>query len=471
MGFILAAAGSAVGVGNLWKFPYITWENNGGAFVLVYIACVALIGLPIMSAELLIGRKTRQSPVPAMFQLGLGKRGGKKWSWVGWMGIAGSAIILSYVTVIAGWAFVVFIRCLNWSFNGYSTPGPEHFSQFLANTPLQMLLGFSFSLLTALIVIRGISGGIERANRILMPALFLMLLVLVSFSFSLPGFRQSLVFLFEPRFSELNIQSVLEAMGQAFFSLSLAMGVMITYGSYLKKQSSIVKNASVVVTMDTMVALFASIVMYTIIFTFPEIQSGLTASSTGMLFTTLPPLFYSKMSIGPLLAPIFYLLVVFAGISSTISLLEVVVALFIDHFKMTRIRATVISASIVFIMTIMVVLSLNPSNIFSRFSIFGNPEGGWLHELNMIIFRGKMGFMNIADHLVANWLLPLTGLLTTLFVGWMLPANVIRKELYPVESTRTILYLRGFIVLIRYVAPISILYILYNVVAGTSDFT
>ena len=471
LGFILAAAGSAIGIGNLWKFPYITWENEGGAFVLIYIGCVILIGIPIMSAELLIGKKSRLNPVSGMLQLGAGLFGGNKWRFVGWLGIISSGIILSYVNVISGWAVFYFLKCINWSLFGYA-PIENHFNIFLENSVLQLILSLFFSIATATVVIRGISGGIEKASRLLMPALFILLVTLLLYSFGMEGSARAFKFIFEPRFSNLKIESILEAMGQACFSLSLGMGVMITYGSYIKRNSKIFNNALIIVSMDTFVALIASIIMYTIIFTFPQIESGISSSTTGMLFTTLPPLFYTKISWGTLLGPVFYLLVVFAAFSSTISLLEVVVALLIDEFKFSRKKATSISAISIFIITIMVVLSLNSQNGFSNFNPFGNPEFGIFYELNQIIFRGKMGFMTIADHAVANWLLPLTGLFTTLFFGWFLPKKIAKNEMKNLlfGNKENKIY-EIFMFSIKFVTPAAIFYIIYNILTGSADFT
>jgi NSS family neurotransmitter:Na+ symporter len=471
MGFILAAAGSAVGVGNLWKFPYITWENNGGAFVLIYLICVPLIGLPIMVTELMLGRKTQASTVPAMEQLGSTARGGMRWKLVGWLGVIGSATILSYVSVIAGWAVASFFDCVNWSVQGYTPPAADAFGNFLQNTGQQFWLSFSFSVVTAFIVFRGIANGIERANKILMPALFAILLLLVINSFTLRGFSYAMDFLFLPRFSELSDQAVLEALGQSFFSLSLGMGIMITYGSYMKPSQSIPKAALTVVSMDTLVAVLACVILYPIIFTFPELRSNVSASTTGMLFTTLPTLFYTKLPGGVLLGPIFYVLVTFAALSSTISLLEVTVALLIDRFSFSRARATLISAASIFLITLLVIFSLNPNNALSRFQLFGSAQSGFLYQMNQIFFRGKTGFMNIADHLVANWLLATCALFTLIFAGWFLDRKTSMAELgFATEDQRSRICFAGFRFLIRIAAPLSILYILYSVLSG-ADFS
>lgn len=471
-GFILAAAGSAVGVGNLWKFPYITWENNGGAFVLIYLLCVPLIGLPIMMAEFIIGRHTQKSAVPALAQLGAQVFGGERWKFVGWIGIVAAAVILSYVSVIAGWAVALFIQCLEWSVSGYSAPSANAFGDFLADTSLQFALALIFSAATVAVVYKGVVNGIEKANKILMPGLFVIIMFLVCYVATLDGFGEALGFLFTPRFDALSDQAILAALGQSFFSLSLGMSIMITYGSYMSRADSIPRAATITVGLDTLVAICACIIMYSILFTFPELQGSITASATGMLFTTLPPLFYTKMAAGFIVGPVFYLLVMFAAVSSSISLLEVVVALLIDRFSFTRAKATVFSGVLIFILTVLVVFSLDPANALSRFQLFGTSETGFFFQLNELFFRGKTGFFNFLDHLVANWLLPFGGLCITLFTGWILDRKLCADELgFVDEQGRPQVWFTGFRVVIRFIAPLAILYVLYTVITGAADFT
>jgi len=471
-GFILAAAGSAVGVGNLWKFPYITWENNGGAFVLIYLLCIPLIGLPIMMAEFIIGRHTQKSAVPALAQLGATTFGGDRWKIIGWVGVVAAAVILSYIAVIAGWAVALFVQCVDWSLTGYTAPSENAFGDFLANTSLQFVFAFFFSAATVVIVCKGVVDGIERANRILMPGLFVMIMFLVCYAVTMDGFGEAIGFLFNPRFDALSDQAILEALGHAFFSLSLGMSIMITYGSYLKRSDSIPRAATIIVGLDTLVALSACVIMYSILFTFPELQSSVSKSATGMLFTTLPPLFYAKMSGGVILGPIFYLLIMFAALSSSISLLEVVVALLIDRFSFSRVKATLVSGTLVFILTVLVVLSLDPANGLSRFQLFGTDESGLFYQLNQLFFRGKAGFFNFLDHLVANWLLPFGGLCITLFTGWFLDKKLCVEELgFIGQDGKPLIWFTCFRVIIRFIAPLAIMYVLYTVITGAADFT
>ena len=468
LGFILAAAGSAVGLGNLWKFPYIAWENDGGAFVIIYLICITLVGMPIMLAEILIGRRTQASPVPAFEMLGKSHAGGEKWKIVGWLGVLAGMGILSYYSVIAGWSISSFFQCMSWSIKGYEAPEPDAFSLFLANGFNQIGLSLIFSIMTACIVMRGISNGIERATKVLMPILLMILLYLFFNSFLLEGVGQALSFLFTPDFSRVTGHTVLEALGHAFFTLSLGMGAMITYGSYMSKKESIVKAGTAIVVLDTAIAMLACVIMYSIIFSVPELlktmHGGEGGSTVGMLFVTLPRMFYTEMKYGSLLGPLFYILVCFAALSSTLSLLEVVVSLIVDKMRVSRAKATMLAATGIYSLSVLCALSLGQAPAFGRFSPFGNSREGFLGYLNSAILKNKIGFFDIFDHLSSNWLLPLGGLFISIFVGWFLNQEIIKKELEMEDhhgQTKPIYRVYRF--LIRYLAPLTILIIIYNV--------
>jgi len=467
LAFILAASGSAVGLGNLWKFPYITYQNQGGAFVIVYLLCILAIGLPIMLAEVLIGRRTQSSPVMAFTKLAAGKPGGKSWALVGWLGVLTGAVILAFYAVIAGWSLSSLAQCLKWSFTGYEAPGSDAFGQFVGNGWLQVFLAFLFSGGTALIVVRGISGGIEKATKVLMPVLFVILIGLVLVSFSLKGSGKAFAFLFTPDFSNFDWHGGLEALGHAFFTLSLGMGAMITYGSYMSKNESINKAAIAIVILDTVIAICACIIMFSIIFSFPEIQSAVGRSTAGMLFITLPPMFYTKMPLGSLIGPIFYILVAFAAMSSTISLLEVVVASIVDKWGINRKKATFGAASAIFFFSILCALSNGASNFLSTFKPFGHGESGLGHRLNEIFFGNKEGVLNLFDHFSANWMLPVGGLFITIFVGWILKIKIPVEELELADASgKPNIWFRGFQILISIIAPLAIAFIIYMVVTG-----
>jgi neurotransmitter:Na+ symporter, NSS family len=446
LGFVLAAAGSAVGLGNLWKFPYITWDNGGGGFVLIYLLAVFFIGLPLMMSEILIGRTTQLSPVPAFVKLG-----GKRWGAIGWLGVASGAAIQSYYMVIAGWSLKSFVQCVGWSIGGYEPFTPNDFGAFLADGWLQILLTGLFTLATAIVVYRGIGGGIERATKFLMPALLLILIYLVGTTMTMPGRAKALGLIFSPDFSHVTAEGFLEATGQAFFSLSLGLGAMVAYGSYLSKKESIFKSALWVVVLDTVVALLACIAMFTIIFSVDGLEKKISGSTVGMLFITLPDLFYTKMPGGSLLGPLFFILVGFAALSSTISLGEVTTSLLIDLRKWRRPVATIVTTVVVFLGSILAALSLGASDFLSGFEVF----------------KGKAGVLSTLDHLVSNWMLPTGALLTVLFVGWRLRPNANADE-FGIKSKRLPFIL--WLWLVRVVAPVAIIILLINVILG-KDFS
>lgn len=471
LGFVLAASGSAVGLGNLWKFPYITYHNGGGGFVLIYLGCIALIGMPIMLAEILIGRRAQASPVPAFEKLAQKVPGQKKWGMVGWLGVAAGVTILSFYSVIAGWSLSSFLQCMDWSINGYEAPAPDDFGNFLGNGPLQLGLTLVFSTLTAIIVMRGISGGIEKATKILMPVLLAILLFLVGNSFTLEGAGEALSFLFTPDFSHIKFVAVLEALGHAFFTLSLGMGAMITYGSYMGKKDSILKAGGAIVVLDTLIALFACIIMFSIIFSYQEIRESVSGSTVGMLFITVPKMFYTKMALGAILGPVFYILVAFAALSSTISLLEVVVSLLVDKMEMSRAKATLLSASGIFVVSILCALSLGANDFLSGFKVFGHSESGFFAALNDRIFPEKAGILNLLDHLAANWLLPIGGFCITIFVGWFMKTEDLVDELdLRDENGQPNIWFTIFHFCLRYIAPVAIGAIIVAVLMGWKDF-
>lgn len=462
IGFILAAAGSAIGLGNLWKFPYITWENGGGSFVLVYLFCIALVGLPVMISEIVIGRSSGLSTVPAFEKLSAGLRAGPLWRVVGWGGVVTGAVVLGYYTVIAGWSISSFVKCLQWSVQGYHEPQP--FNDFLANGTLQVGLSAMFAFITALIVMRGISGGIEKAARFLMPVLLIILGILLINAFTLDGIGQTLNFIFSV--SDISWAAVLEALGHAFFTLSVGMGAMITYGSYMSKSENITKAAFSIGFLDTFIALIACIIMYSILFTWPEVQDSMK-SPVGMLFITIPQLFYNEMTFGPVLAPVFFILVGFAALSSTISMLEVLVALLVDKMKMPRKVATISAASGVFIITALCALSKGSSTFLTNFNPFGGAKDGVLGYLNRVLLQEKTGFFNVLDHFASNWCLPLGGFFITIFVGYLIDRQIFDTELELRDSQgKQRLSIQALRFVIRYIAPLLIAIVIWGVNQG-----
>ena len=448
-GFILAATGSAIGLGNLWKFPYITHENNGGAFVLVYIVAVLIVGIPIMMAEILMGRKTQQSPVGAFQILGRNKPGGRAWTAVGFLGVLAGFTILSYYSVVAGWTIHYTWLSLTGRLVELSAD-PQvlqaYFGgEFLVSGSSQIFYHVLFMGLTTAAVYFGVKRGIERVTRILMPLLFLILVVLVIYSRTTSGFGEALTFLFKPNFSTLTMGAVLEALGHAFFTLSLGMGAMLTYGSYIGQDISIPRAALQISALDTLIALMACVIMFSIINT-----AGLDVSkSSTILFTTIPTVF-AKLPAASFYNALFYILIAFAALTSTISLLEVVSSYAIDNLGWARHRATLTMGSVITVFGILNALSLGAN---SR-----------LTSINLIGRESTAGMFGTMDYLASNWYLPVGGLLIALFVGWLLNARATREELESGHGRLASFGIWHF--LIRFAAPLAVGAIIVSVILG-----
>ena len=390
-GFILAAAGSAIGLGNIWKFPYIAGENGGASFVIVYLICIAIIGLPVLIAEILIGRTTERDPVGAFYKLSKSKF----WASVGGMGIVGGFLILSFYAIIAGWAMGYIVEAVSGNFFSFPDPASsaDHFNDLVGN--IFWIIGYFllFMIITMLIVYAGIQKGIERASKIMMPILFLLLLILMIRGLTLEGAENGLEFLWNPDWSKINPQSILIALGHAFFTLSLGMGAMLTYGSYMSKKDSIPNSALQIVVLDTLIALIAGVAIFTSVF-----AVGLDpAAGPGLIFHTLPSVFY-KMSGGYIFSILFFILLTIAALTSSISLLQVVVSYFVDERQWNRHTAVSVLGTFIFLLGIPSALSYN---VLSEFTIFGK------------------NFFDLVDFLASNIILPLGGMLIAVFVGWV----------------------------------------------------
>ncbi|MEX2465506.1 MAG: sodium-dependent transporter [Gemmatimonadota bacterium] len=451
VGFVLAATGSAIGLGNLWKFPFITWENDGGAFVIVYLLCIAAVGLPIMMAELLIGRSTQKSPVGA-----LKAAAGPLWGVVGGWGVLCGFILLSYYSVIAGWSIYYFTQSLGWTIAGFPTELPmgELFDAQVSNGVLQLTLSALFMIATVSIVYFGVQRGIERIARIFLPILFGILLLLLVSALGMEGSSEALAFLFVPDFTALEPAGVLEAVGHSFFTLSLGMGAMITYGSYLDRHQSVVKASAVIVTLDTVIALVASIIMFSVIFTVAGMTEQVSGSTVGMLFISLPQLFYTVVPFGTLLGPLFYVLVALAALTSTISLLEVVASYVIDEHGVGRHKATLACGSVVFLFTILSALSFGAATGLSTFEIF----------------EGKPGWFSTADHFVSNWMLPTGGFAIAVAAGWFMTREDTRAELEDGTEPGWFHY-GAWRFFIRFIAPAAVAAIIIAVAFFSVDFS
>ncbi|HEY5717700.1 MAG TPA: sodium-dependent transporter [Motiliproteus sp.] len=439
--FILAATGSAVGLGNIWKFPYITGENGGGAFVLVYLVCIALLGLPIMMAEVLIGRRGGHNPISSMGTLAKQAGANSAWQGLGWLGVIGSTIILSFYSVIGGWAVSYVGSSASGSFAGADADAIGALFGGLLGSPSTLLLWHSlFMLLVVVVVARGVRAGLEKATTWLMPALFVLLLMLVGYAALTDNFAQGVSFLFSVDFSKLSTAGVLTAMGHAFFTLSLGMGVMMAYGAYLPKGVSIARVSIAVSLMDTVVALLAGLAIFPIVF-----ANGLEpGAGPGLIFQTLP-LAFGQMPGGTLFGTLFFILLVFAAWSSAISLLEPVVAWLEEHKGISRLNSTLVAGLAIWALGILSILSLN--------------DWADVHPLGMFSMFENKTIFDLLDFLTANIMLPLGGLLIALFVGWVMRREVVREELQMADSTS----FRIWHFLLRFVTPVGVLVVfVYN---------
>lgn len=427
LAFILAATGSAVGLGNVWRFPYTAGENGGGAFVLVYILCAAAIGIPIMIAEIMLGRRGRQSPINTMRTLAAQERRHPAWQLLGWMGLITAFLILSFYSVVAGWTLAYMARALGGAFAGQSAQAiGTAFDTFLGNPEALLAWHTIFMLLTAMVVARGVASGLERAVVWMMPALFVMLLALVGYAGTSGHFAEGLAYLFTPDFSKLSADGVLSAMGQAFFSLSLGMGAIMIYGSYLDRHTSITRSAITISFTDTLVAILAGVAIFPLVF-----ANGLAPQQgSGLVFKVLP-IAFGQMPGGRVFGGIFFALLVLAAWTSSISLLEPIVAWLVENRGFSRVRAAVLGGITAWLLGIACLLSLN---LWSGYTLFG------------------LGVMDLFDFVTANIMLPLGGVLIAVFGGWMLARRSSVEELAMGDGA---LY-RTWRVLIRYVAPVAV---------------
>jgi len=426
----MAASGSAIGLGNIWKFPYLTGKNGGFAFLIVYLVIVFTIGISVMLAEVVIGKAAQRNPVGAFARLG-----GGLWPLVGFMGIAAGFIILSFYSVVGGWTIAYIVKSpLGLLTHTDPKELKEIFGKFIGDPFEPLIYHALFMAFTILIVAFGIERGIERWCKLLMPGLVIILLILILRALSLPGAFKGVEFYLAPDFSKINAKVINSALGQAFFSLSLGMGCMITYASYFPREENAPKSVIWVTSMDTLVAFLAGLVVMPAVFAFGFDP----ASGPGLTFITLPAIF-AKMPLGALWAVLFFLLLFFAAITSSISLLEVVVAYFIDELGMSRGRAAVIFGIIIFLMGIPSSLSLGK---WSGFTIMGKI------------------FLDFMDYISSNIMLPLGGIFISLFVGWFFWERAL------LEATSEGRYPLGWAslwkVVCRYIAPMAIAWILVS---------
>ena len=432
MGAIFAAAGSAVGLGNIWRFPMLVGDNGGAAFILIYIMCILLVGIPIMVGEFVIGRHTQSNMIDAFRQLAPGKW----WRVIGVMGIGVAFIILSYYLVVSGWTLYYAYSSFSGALSNPDCDYGAFFGDYVANPWLSLISAVVFMLMTHLIIIRGVQEGIEKCSKILMPMLLLIIGILVVCTFSMPGINEGLTFLLKPDFSKLNFSVILAAMGQAFYSLSVAMGCLCTYASYFNKNTRLVSSALSVSSIDTSVAILSGFIIFPAVFSVPHVEAN---AGPGLVFQTLPYVFNMAFGnipiLGYIFSGLFYVLLFLAALTSAISLHEAVTAYVLQNWKMSRKKASTIVSACAMTLGIFCCLSFG---VLSHWTIFG-----------LTIF-------DLFDTVSSNIILPLGGVLLALFVGWYLNRELVRQEITNNgEVSQRIFPI--IIFLLRWVAPIAIL--------------
>ena len=426
--FIMAATGSAVGLGNMWKFPYVAGSNGGGAFVLMYLMCILLIGVPVMMAEVMIGRHGRKSPINSVRDTVAESGADKRWGSLGWLGVVAGMLILSFYAVIAGWALGYIFEVASGNLIGANgTSAGTVFENLLADPGRLVLWQTIFMLLCVGVVVGGVKKGLGVAVEILMPLLFLMMLVLLGFSVLKGNFAAAWAFLFDFDFAALNWRAVLEAMGQAFFTLSIGMGAIMAYGAYMPEKANIGKTILVVAFFDSAVAIISGLIIFSFVFATQGIEPS---AGPGLMFISLPVAF-GAMPGGVLIGSIFFVLVSIAAWSSAISLLEPCVAWLIETKNLGRVRANLMLAGFAWLLGLGSVFSFN---IWSEYRLLG------------------FTFFDFLDFLTANIMLPISGLMIALFVGYAMNKKMVEEQLEGTSQRVSSLWLFT----VRNIAPVAI---------------
>ena len=433
--FLLAAIGSAVGLGNIWRFPYITGVNGGGAFVIIYCLCIVVIAIPLLMAELAIGRRGGHSPIRSMQRLTAENGRSSLWHSLGWLSIVTPTVGLMYYSVVAGWTLDYALSAATGAFSGYDAKESGEGFLAMSGNPVRMMFsqGF-FVLLTVAIVLGGVRGGLERAVRYLMPGLALILIVLVVYAAVTADFSTALRFMFQPDFSKVTASTVLMAVGQAFFSVNVAVGALITYGAYMPREVSIPKVSALIAFADTAVALMMGLVIFPLVFSY-GLQPG---EGPGLVFITLP-IAFGQMPFGAIFGALFFLLMAIAALTSSIGMLEPSVSRLEELKNFRRVPATIVMGVCIWLFGLLALFSFNILAGFTPLDHFP-------------LFEGK-GIFDLFDFLTANVLIPAGGLLVALFAGWMMTRDSIQAEL-GLESVATLWIWRS---LVRIVAPLAIL--------------
>lgn len=424
-GIIAAAAGSAVGLGNIWKFPYIVGENGGSAFILVYLIAILLVGMPVLLAEFIVGRRGQANAVRSF------KKIAPKTPWfgIGWMGIVAAFMILGFYTVIAGYTIHYFILTVTNAFAGMSSDQIANtYQTFSTSTVAPIVYTIIFILLSLAILFGGVKDGIEKYSKILMPGLVGIIVLLVIRAVTLPGASEGIEFLLKPNFNELSMPAVLDALGHSFFSLSVGMGTMLTYGSYINKKENLATTTASIAIADTVIALLAGLAIFPAVFAF-----GIDPTAgPGLVFITLPNVFL-QMPGGTIFGALFFFLLFIAGLTSVVSIFEVIIAYVTEELKLSRHKAMGLTAITVIFISILCALSNTPDSSF--------------------IFGGKSLF-DWMDVLTANVLLPIGGLLIMIFLGFVFKRDQLEDELK--QGAKSIKTTMAYITITKYVAPVAI---------------
>lgn len=441
LSFVLASAAAAVGLGNIWKFPYVMGENGGGAFVLIYLLCIAFIGLPIMMAEVVIGRRGRHSPGYAAKTVAQESQRHSGWQVAGWLGMLTGYLVLSFYAVIAGWALAYVFKAAQGQFTGASAEAIGNTFSNMLSSPTELTLWHSAIIIaTVLVVGNGVKNGLERAVQFLLPAMILLLIGIAIYSGSIGDFGAAFSFMFEADFSKLSVNGVMIALGHSFFTLGLASGVVIMYGAYLPKETSIVQTSVWIAVVDTFVALLAGLAIFPLVFGF-----GLTPSEgPGLIFTTLP-LAFSEMPAGGLVGTIFFVMLVIAAFTSAIAMIESSVAFVAEKFNLSRWPSTLISATVLWCLGQLTVHSFAGSSWTQLdFSWFG---------------KSITSIFDLIDALTASFLLPIGGLLLALLAGWVMKRQYSEEELGSKRGLYDV-----WLLCLKYVAPIAIVIIFLQLI-------
>ncbi len=435
LGIILATAGSAVGLGNVWRFPTMAGENGGAAFILIYVLCVIMLGIPCMLNEFIIGRRAQANTARAYERLA----NGTPWRFIGYFGVFTGFLIAGYYCVVSGWCLHYVVASISGQLDGSPAAVEQHFNDFSSNPWQPIVYLLVFFLITHFVIVRGVEKGIEKASKLMMPLLFILLIIIAIASCLLPNASEGISFLFSPDFSKVDSNVLLGALGQAFYSLSLGMGCLCTYASYFSRDTHLTKSAVQIVSIDTLIAILAGLMIFPAVFS----VGGKTDAGASLVFITLPNVFSQAFSavplVGTIIALLFYLLLSVAALTSLISLHEVSTAFFHEELKISRRRGATIVTVLCSIIGVFCSLSFYNSDI----SLFG------------------MSLFSLFDFTTGQIFLPLGGFLTCLFLGWYVPKNIVHEE-FTNGGTLRGRFFGIYLFCVRFICPLCILLIFFH---------